>query len=196
MSIAGPALGIAGLIATAAAVTCAVAAFDQDVATALNVEGPGTADASSDGEPQQAQGDAAAPDAPPPPVAATCAQLEIEFAPSSTVLSADMLAKLQPVAQWLDKHEDAEVFVDGHADAHGSEDSNMWVSHERARVVSLALTKDGVAKKQMVIRAFGSYAPVGDAPEDHPRQRSVVVSIKHAEEGCPPGLDLADGSAP
>jgi len=193
MSMVGPALGIAGLVSAAAAVTCTLFAIDSG---ALEADSHHRGATRSEASSIVASASASVPstaltpltpdgDVRRPTHAPTCAPLEVVFGPASTALESNAQAALQPLARWLEEHASAEVLIEGHADARGSDDTNMWMSRERARVVAGALMKDGVARKRMLLRGFGAYQPVSDADEMDARQRRVVVSVRNSAE-CPP----------
>lgn len=192
--VVAPALGVAGLLATAASATLVVlalrstpphddavgapASMELDEVRAIAVAASAATEAS---EP-------AARVVPSATEAATsCAPIELAFAPSSTALDAHAGTVVATLAEWLLAHPSADLVVEGHADARGRQDINLWMSHARASTVASELVKAGVTRTRIVVRGFGAYQPVAGASETDGRQRRVVISIR-ANEGCP--MDL------
>ena len=77
----------------------------------------------------------------------------------------------------------ATVTIDGHADASGSEETNLWLSRQRAFGVRTVLEQNGVTRSRITTRSFGSFWPVDESPPDASWNRRVVVSTRG--EGCP-----------
>lgn len=119
-----------------------------------------------------------------PPGQASCHAIELSFAPSSTTLGPEEKEVVVRLARWLMEN-DTRVLVEGHADARGRVDVNLWLSHERASSVASMLSAHGVARSRLVVRAFGAYQPVPFASETDERQRRVVIHVS-PEHGCPP----------
>lgn len=112
-----------------------------------------------------------------------CPPLVVNFKSGMATPPPSSRAALASLGQWLKAHEDVVVFVDGHADATGTEDGNLRLSRQRATFVSSALEAAGVAKSRLNVRGFGSFWPVDEAPPDSSWNRRVVVSTKGA--ACP-----------
>lgn len=130
--------------------------------------------------------------APPPPAAAPssssraaakCPPLVLNFKSGSAAPPPAARAPLASLGDWLKAHDDVVVFVDGHADATGTEDGNLRLSRLRASAVSAALESAGIAKARLNVRGFGSFWPVDEAPADSSWNRRVVVSTKGS--ACP-----------
>lgn len=168
------ALGLAGLVATAAAAALTASLVPRPVHVAAAVEVPVPT---------------AAPARQPPatvraPVVTPCPSVELTFAPSSTVVAAGAAQPVVELAGWLRAHPDVDVTVDGHSDARGRPEVNLWTSHERARSVEAVLVKEGVVRTRIHVRGFGTYQPVAGVAGTDPRQRRVVVSVTGSEV-CP-----------
>jgi len=123
----------------------------------------------------------------------SCPPVEVVFGPSSTGLGNAAQVTLEPLARWIAAHASAEVVVEGHADRRGPEDANLWVSHERARIVAMTLTKYGVAEERLVHRGVGAKPTDGSESSDA-RRRRVVISVKDSSGECPPLVVAAGGT--
>jgi outer membrane protein OmpA-like peptidoglycan-associated protein len=124
----------------------------------------------------------------------SCPPVEVIFGPSSTSIGSAAQATLEPLAHWIAAHANAdEVVVEGHADRRGSEDANLWVSHERARVVAATLAKYGVDEERLVQRGIATKPPFGSESSDA-QQRRVVISVKNSSGECPPLVVAAGGT--
>lgn len=112
-----------------------------------------------------------------------CPALILNFRSESIYPSHAANPPLASLAKWLLDHPNASVFVDGHADATGSDDTNLRLSRQRAAFVGATLAGAGVPKSRMTVRGFGSYWPVDETPPDASWNRRVVVQTKG--ESCP-----------
>lgn len=93
------------------------------------------------------------------------------------------LAQLQG---FMDRHAEALLSVEGHADSIGPENYNLLLSYRRAKAVVALLSKSGVSEKRMVVRAAGDNAPIDGLPSDSGKNRRVVlqvVGIASCQEG-------------
>ncbi len=203
--VVAPALGVAGLLATAASATLVVlalrsppphedvvggpASMELDEVRAVGAP-PGSASAATEASEPAARVVPTATEA-----ATSCAPIELAFAPSSTALDAHAGTVVATLAEWLLAHPSALVVVEGHADARGRHDINLWMSHTRASTVATELVKAGVTRTRIVVRGFGAYQPVAGASETDGRQRRVVISIS-ANEGCPMDLLNSERNTP
>lgn len=86
--------------------------------------------------------------------------------------------RLAPFAKFLVDHPDTTVTVSGHADATGSDDSNIALSHRRARSVAKLLEDAGVAKSRMTVRGFGAFQPLEGSDEAAPDNRRVILRVR------------------
>ncbi len=124
------------------------------------------------------------PAAPPPPPADCLAPVSIAFRVGA-VAPLTPAASLGPVADYLARHPEARVAVEGHADGRGSEGENLVLSHRRARRVARLLEERGVATARIEVRGFGEYAPRGADALDASNRR-VQVDVRGAA-GCEEG---------
>ena len=71
----------------------------------------------------------------------------------------------------------AQVVVDGHTDAQGSDDYNLGLSRARATSVMQSLIQAGVPQGMLTSRAFGEGRPVADNATDAGRQAHRRVEV-------------------
>ena len=90
------------------------------------------------------------------------------------------MTALATMARWAVTHPDAVLMIEGHADAEGSDDANLRMSHSRARIVGWILTRDGVPAERLRKRAFGAWQPSGT---DEAHDRRVIVRVDGACAG-------------
>ena len=107
-------------------------------------------------------------------------RLALRFAPSDTRPSPAAMTALATMARWAVTHPDAVLMIEGHADAEGSDDANLRMSHSRARIVGWILTRDGVPAERLRKRAFGAWQPSGT---DEAHDRRVIVRVDGACAG-------------
>lgn len=102
------------------------------------------------------------------------------FQTGTSILRTDSEAELPKVAailrDWVYPH----VLVVGHADATGSDETNLQVSRERAEMVRNLLVKMGVPAAAIEVTSHGKRNPVVKTPDGvaEPRNRRVSVTIQ------------------
>jgi len=92
----------------------------------------------------------------------------------STVHDADK-ASLQVQANYLIKHPEAKLLLEGHTDPRGSREYNVALGERRAHAVLAVLKADGAAADQMRTVSFGAekLASPGQTEEDYAQDRRV-----------------------
>jgi peptidoglycan-associated lipoprotein len=129
------------------------------------------------------EGEAQAPAKPPvdSTIAQECAPLFFVTFERGSVKprDKDLSVKASKLAQWLNRHPAAKLLVEGHADAYGPEELNLFISHRRAKAVLAVLTSVGVSESQMTIRAFGEYSPLAGLPPESAQNRRVSLRIEN-----------------
>ncbi|MCS7075933.1 MAG: OmpA family protein [Bacteroidia bacterium] len=87
----------------------------------------------------------------------------IHFEPNSTKLADSSYKYLQDFADYLKKNPNVKVRINGHTDIGSkNEQDNINLSENRAKVVMLYLITQGVDKKQLSSKGFGSSQPIAD----------------------------------
>jgi outer membrane protein OmpA-like peptidoglycan-associated protein len=71
------------------------------------------------------------------------------------------------------------IRVDGHTDATGTAEYNVWLSEKRAVSVKTYLSEAGIAASRISTQGLGQTKPVADnkTPEGRERNRRVEVVI-------------------
>jgi outer membrane protein OmpA-like peptidoglycan-associated protein len=110
--------------------------------------------------------------APPPP----CFDpVTLIFARGSAAPPAGTDAGIARLNDWLGRHADARLLVEGHADNLGSEGHNLVLSFARAKSVASILARNGVPAGRVTVRAAGAADAAAKADA---RDRRVVVGIE------------------
>lgn len=88
---------------------------------------------------------------------------------------------LEAQANWLVRHPEVKVAIEGHADDQGSRELNIQLAEKRAEVVRLRLNDLGVLNGRMRVTGLARNEPVADCPEQHckAQNRRVVTVIDH-----------------
>lgn len=104
----------------------------------------------------------------------------VTFAVSKADLKPEFLPLLQRQAQVIKSHfEGLDLYICGHTDSQGQADSNLSLSVNRARAVSLDLVGQGIASSRMKVQGFGSNYPVttNDTPEGRAMNRRTEIIL-------------------
>jgi peptidoglycan-associated lipoprotein len=125
--------------------------------------------------------------APPPPVVvapdpdlATWAGDLIYFDTDKSVLRPDAIATLDRQVEWLNRHPDVRVRLEGNTDDRGSIDYNNALGKRRAEAARDYLIAHGVAAPRITYASYGEMRPVaaGATKEDLARNRNVRVIVE------------------
>ncbi|WP_019988080.1 OmpA family protein [Rudanella lutea] len=84
---------------------------------------------------------------------------------------------LADFAQTLQKYQDTDILVEGHADATGSDELNLRLSRQRADAVADYLKAQGVKAGRMDEKGYGESQPVADNDTEAGRQKNRRVDI-------------------
>jgi outer membrane protein OmpA-like peptidoglycan-associated protein len=87
---------------------------------------------------------------------------ELTFRSDTAEIEPASAHMLDEVASALAVHPSAQVRIEGHTDATGSDDANMTLSKQRADSVKGYLTQHGVSPAQLETAGFGASRPVAD----------------------------------
>lgn len=108
----------------------------------------------------------------------------VRFALGSAAPLGDHEADVVDLVSWIDEHPDAQLLIDGHADAGGTEQTNLRLSFRRAEAVAALLVDAGVDPQRLQARGFGEYQPIVGAPPDSEANRRVTMQVAGLEL-CP-----------
>ncbi|MEL6680240.1 MAG: OmpA family protein, partial [Pseudomonadota bacterium] len=123
--------------------------------------------------------------------AATCAEdltaaqtdARIQFAPSSTALTAESAAVLDAIATILRACDGQRFEIAGYTDNQGSESMNLTLSKARAEAVLDALLARDVFLDRMVAMGYGEADPIADNDTEEGRSRNRRIEFRPLTEG-------------
>jgi outer membrane protein OmpA-like peptidoglycan-associated protein len=90
----------------------------------------------------------------------------IYFQPSNASANISSLKSLDKIVEAMRRCAILEVQIAGHADADGSDNSNLTLSEKRAKAVLRYITGQGISNKRLKYNAYGEQYPA--APNDNP----------------------------
>lgn len=102
---------------------------------------------------------------------------DILFDVNSYALKPATRKQLVDFSQTLNKEEETDILVEGHADATGPEDYNLKLSRQRANAVASFLEAQGVKTSRVDEKGYGESQPVADNSTDTGRQKNRRVDI-------------------
>ena len=97
------------------------------------------------------------------------------------IIADDIQGHLERLREWLNRHPEKKLAVEGHTDTKGSERHNLLLSYRRAKAVVGFLNKAGVSERQIAILAAGETAPIEGIPADSDDNRRVILQVEGAE---------------
>ena len=107
--------------------------------------------------------------------------MEIVFEFNSTEIREESLANLDALGSALsnDALAGAQIMLNGHTDAKGSETYNLELSQRRAESVMQYLLEAGVKPAQLTARGYGEYQPIASnvTPEGRAENRRVELRV-------------------
>ncbi len=84
---------------------------------------------------------------------------------------------LAEFAKTLQKYEDTDILIEGHADATGSDDLNLRLSRQRADAVADFLKSQGVRTGRVDEKGYGESQPIASNDNEAGRQKNRRVDI-------------------
>ncbi len=102
---------------------------------------------------------------------------DILFDVDSYTLKAETKQQLIDFSKTLNKYDDTDIRIEGHADATGSEDHNLKLSKQRADAVSNFLTAQGVKTSRVDETGYGEAQPVADNTTETGRRKNRRVDV-------------------
>lgn len=113
----------------------------------------------------------------------------IRFEEASAALIPASRMLLDEVAQALEPCSGAIIAITGHTDKSGSEDANIALSMDRARVVREALVRRGIPRSSLRARGMGSSKPMDRLTPEDPANRRIEFSVIRMEPLTPTPVD-------
>lgn len=83
--------------------------------------------------------------------------------------------EVEILASWMSAHLEAQLLIEGHADAEGSEQANLKLSFRRAEAVTSILIDAGVPSDRLQPRGYGEYQPIAGVAPDSQQNRRVTM---------------------
>lgn len=104
---------------------------------------------------------------------------DVLFPTNSSYLTDKAKVELDKLSKLLKEDKSKKIRVDGHTDATGTQEYNVWLSDKRAASVKKYLQDAGVGASRITIKGFGPSKPVADnkTPEGRQKNRRVEVII-------------------
>ena len=102
---------------------------------------------------------------------------ELLFDSGGATLKPGAQRALDNLAQFLRKHPERDIAIEGFTDSIGSPDSNQRLSERRAQAVKDALTGRGIESRRIDARGFGPSFPVASNATETGRQLNRRVEI-------------------
>jgi outer membrane protein OmpA-like peptidoglycan-associated protein len=104
---------------------------------------------------------------------------DLLFPINSSYLTDQAKRELDKLATILKEETRKKIRVDGHTDATGTAEYNVWLSEKRAVSVKTYLSEAGIAASRISTQGLGQTKPVADnnTPEGRERNRRVEVVI-------------------
>jgi outer membrane protein OmpA-like peptidoglycan-associated protein len=111
-------------------------------------------------------------------------QPDFYFESASATLSQGAIATLSDISTVLNDYPFTELFIEGHADSSGNQDSNKILSQLRAKNVAIFMRDHNVTASRMAIVGYGATRPVASnaTPAGRKLNRRVLVKIRAREE--------------
>jgi outer membrane protein OmpA-like peptidoglycan-associated protein len=111
---------------------------------------------------------------------------EVLFATGKSELSAAAMQSVNKLADFLQKHPNRNLLIEGHTDDTGSDKLNMTLSQKRADAVKEALTRKGVDPGRITAKGYGKKYPVASNDTSAGRSQNRRVEVIILNEGVKP----------
>ena len=102
---------------------------------------------------------------------------DILFDVNSYQLKPETKRQLTEFAQTLNKYEDTDIRIEGHADATGSDATNQTLSERRAQAVASFLESQGVKSSRIEEKGYGEAQPIADNTSEVGRSKNRRVDV-------------------
>ncbi len=102
---------------------------------------------------------------------------DILFDVDSYALKSETKQQLIEFAKSLNKYEDTDIRIEGHADATGSDEHNLKLSKQRAEAVGSFLESQGVKTSRVDEKGYGEAQPIADNTTEAGRRKNRRVDV-------------------
>ncbi len=105
------------------------------------------------------------------------------FAFDSSTLSSEAQAALDTQVEWLKKHENVDVVIQGHCDDRGTREYNLALGERRANAVKQYLVAQGIAEDRISTISYGKERPavLGNNEAAWAQNRRAITVVSAAE---------------
>jgi len=111
---------------------------------------------------------------------------DVLFAFDKATLSPVAFRNVDKLADFLQKHLNRSVLIEGHTDNVGSDEYNLALSRNRAEAVKKALVTKGVGEDRVTTKGYGEKYPVASNNTSDGRQQNRRVEVVILNEGVKP----------
>jgi outer membrane protein OmpA-like peptidoglycan-associated protein len=111
---------------------------------------------------------------------------DVLFAFDKATLSPEAFRNVDKLADFLRKHPNRSVLIEGHTDSVGSDEYNLDLSGKRADAVKNALVAKGVGEERITPKGYGKKYPVASNNTSDGRQLNRRVEVVVLNEGVKP----------
>jgi outer membrane protein OmpA-like peptidoglycan-associated protein len=111
---------------------------------------------------------------------------DVLFAFDKATLSPGAFRNVGKLADFLQKHQNRSVLIEGHTDSVGSDEYNLDLSEKRAAAVKNALVAKGVGEERVATKGYGKKYPVASNNTPEGRQLNRRVEVVVLNEGVKP----------
>jgi outer membrane protein OmpA-like peptidoglycan-associated protein len=111
---------------------------------------------------------------------------DVLFAFDKATLSPVAFRNVDKLADFLRKHPNRSVLIEGHTDSVGSDEYNLDLSGKRADAVKNALVAKGVGEERITPKGYGKKYPVASNKTSDGRQLNRRVEVVVLNEGVKP----------
>ena len=111
---------------------------------------------------------------------------DVLFAFDKATLSPEAFRNVDKLADFLKKHPNRSVLIEGHTDSVGSDEYNLDLSEKRADAVRNALVAKGVGEERITPKGYGKKYPVASNNTSDGRQLNRRVEVVVLNEGVKP----------
>lgn len=111
-------------------------------------------------------------------------KIDIKFANNSAVIPSKGYAEIKKLAEFLEKHPELSILIEGHTSKVGSEILNQTLSEKRAKAVVFVLVNDfNINKERVSSIGYGFTRPQeeGDNAVAHAANRRILGRLSHTE---------------
>lgn len=111
---------------------------------------------------------------------------DVLFAFDKATLSPEAFRNVDKLVDFLQKHPNRSVLIEGHTDSVGSDEYNLNLSEKRADAVKNALVSKGVGEERITPKGYGKKYPVASNNTSEGRQLNRRVEVVVLNEGVKP----------